>query len=332
MRNRAFGYFSLLSLAIALCGVVTLSLIRPAAGLASVPFFIGFMVIHILFTTKRYKKIKELSDYLTDVYSGQSTMDIRDHAEGELSILKSDIYKVTLILSEQSELLKRDKQYLADTLSDISHQLKTPLTSMFMMTDLLSDPNLPHDQHEVFLANIFNQLKRIEWLVSSLLKLSKIDAQSIVFKKETVAARELLDKALAPLLITMEIKSQQVIIEGNPSAKVVVDKNWTVEALLNILKNGIEHTPPNGSIQIRCDETPLYTIITIKDNGIGISREDIPHIFERFYKGNNAGPDSIGIGLAMSKSIMQNQNADISVQSEVGKGTQFTVKFYKQIV
>lgn len=322
----------MISLFIALCGIVTLWHVNITAGFISIPFFIILLVTFVMFTAKRYKKIKELSNYMAAVYSGQSAMDIRDNTEGELSILKSDIYKMTLMLTEQTELLKRDKKYLADTLSDISHQLKTPLTSMFMMTDLLSEPNLPRDQHEVFLGNILNQLKRIEWLVSSLLKLSKIDAQAVTFKKESVAIKELLKKALAPLLITIELKSQQLMIEGNESATVSVDKNWTIEALLNILKNCIEHTPPNGSIKIQCEETPLYTKIAIQDNGVGITKEDIPHIFERFYKGKNAGADSIGIGLAMSKSILQSQSADVSVESEVGTGTQFTIKFYKQII
>lgn len=332
MRNKEFVRYGLISLFIALCGIVTLWHVNITAGFISIPFFIILLVTFVMFTAKRYKKIKELSNYLAAVYSGQSAMDIRDNTEGELSILKSDIYKMTLMLSEQSELLKRDKQYLSDTLYNISHQLKTPLTSMFVMTDLLSDPNLPRDQHEVFLGNILNQLKRIEWLVSSLLKLSKIDAQAVTFKKETVAIEELLKKALAPLLITIELKSQQLMIEGNKSTTVSIDKNWTIEALLNILKNCIEHTPPNGSIKIQCEESPLYTKIAIQDNGVGITKEDIPHIFERFYKGKNAGADSIGIGLAMSKSILQSQSADVSVESEVGAGTQFTIKFYKQII
>nr|WP_308743373.1 HAMP domain-containing sensor histidine kinase [uncultured Anaerocolumna sp.] len=332
MRNKEFVRYGLISLFIALCGIVTLWHVNITAGFISIPFFIILLVTFVMFTEKRYKKIKELSNYLAAVYSGQSAMDIRDNTEGELSILKSDIYKMTLMLSEQSELLKRDKQYLSDTLYNISHQLKTPLTSMFVMTDLLSDPNLPRDQHEVFLGNILNQLKRIEWLVSSLLKLSKIDAQAVTFKKETVAIEELLKKALAPLLITIELKSQQLMIEGNKSTTVSIDKNWTIEALLNILKNCIEHTPPNGSIKIQCEESPLYTKIAIQDNGVGITKEDIPHIFERFYKGKNAGADSIGIGLAMSKSILQSQSADVSVESEVGTGTQFTIKFYKQII
>lgn len=332
MRNKEFVRYGLISLFIALCGIVTLWHVNITAGFISIPFFIILLVTFVMFTAKRYKKIKELSNYLAAVYSGQSAMDIRDNTEGELSILKSDIYKMTLMLSEQSELLKRDKQYLSDTLYNISHQLKTPLTSMFVMTDLLSDPNLPRDQHEVFLGNILNQLKRIEWLVSSLLKLSKIDAQAVTFKKETVAIEELLKKALAPLLITIELKSQQLMIEGKKSTTVSIDKNWTIEALLNILKNCIEHTPPNGSIKIQCKESPLYTKIAIQDNGVGITKEDIPHIFERFYKGKNAGADSIGIGLAMSKSILQSQSADVSVESEVGTGTQFIIKFYKQII
>ncbi|MCR8843579.1 HAMP domain-containing histidine kinase [Paenibacillus sp. SC116] len=317
---------------ISIIGTSVIWMMDWKAGVVAFATLSLLFLCFFLFTLKRYRDIKKLSDYLASVYSGQPTMDIRDNTEGELSILKNDIYKVTLTLSELSVHLKKDKLYLAETLSNISHQLKTPLTSMFVMADLLNDPSLPREKREQFVGNILNQLKRIEWLVTSLLKLSKIDVQSVTFKKELVSVKKLVDRALEPLLIPMELKDQQLTISCDHNLKVTVDENWTVEAILNVIKNGIEHTPAGGSITIACEETPLYTQMIITDSGKGIAPEDAPYIFERFYKGKNAGPDSIGIGLAMSKSILQSQSADIFMESELGVGTTFTIKFFKPMV
>lgn len=317
---------------ISIIGTSVIWMMDWKAGVVAMATLSLLFLCFYLFTLKRFRDIKKLSDYLASVYSGQPTMDIRDNTEGELSILKNDIYKVTLTLSELSVHLKKDKLYLAETLSNISHQLKTPLTSMFVMADLLNDPSLPREKREQFVGNILNQLKRIEWLVTSLLKLSKIDVQSVTFKKELVSVKKLVDRALEPLLIPMELKDQQLAISCNNNLMVTVDENWTAEAILNVIKNGIEHTPAGGTITIACEETPLYTQITITDSGKGIGPEDTPYIFERFYKGKNAGPDSIGIGLAMSKSILQSQSADIFMESELGVGTTFTIKFFKQMV
>lgn len=171
-------------------GMAIIWMIDWKAGGVAILILLLLFSCFFLFTRKRYQDIKKLSDYLASVYSSQPTMDIRDNVEGELSILKNDIYKVTLTLSEQSMLLKKDKLYLAETLSNISHQLRTPLTSMFVMADLLNSPSLPQDKREEFLVNIMNQLNRIEWLVTSLLKLSKIDVHSVAFKKEIVSVKK----------------------------------------------------------------------------------------------------------------------------------------------
>lgn len=317
---------------IGVAGVCVLWRIAPAAGIAGAAFFLLLTGSFYLFTRKRYQDIADLSEYLASVYTGLPCMDIRDNREGELSILKNDIYKVTLTLSEQSALLKKDKQYLADTMSNISHQLKTPLTSMFVMTDLLSSPDLPEEKRETFLNNILNQLKRIEWLVSSLLKMSKIDAQAVQFKKEQVPVKKWLNQVIEPLRIPAELKGQTLEIHCQEELRIETDRNWTGEAILNIVKNCVEHTGEGGTVRITCTNTPLYTRLVISDDGEGISKEDLPHIFERFYKGKNAGPDSVGIGLAMAKTILNGQKADVSVESEAGAGTAFTVTFYNQTV
>jgi len=286
----------------------------------------------LLFTSWRYRELAKLSGYLRQISGGDYALDVRDNREGELSILKNDIYKVTLLLSEQSSLLQQDKIRLTDAISDISHQLKTPLTSMMVMADLLSDAKLTVTKRTEFTRNIRIQLERIEWLVASLLKLAKIDAGAIQFKKDQVAVAKLIQKALEPVLIPMDIKAQTVSIKGADTVSLIGDFNWTAEALINILKNCVEHTAAGGEIAISFAENALFTEILIVDNGQGIAKEDLPYVFKRFYKGKNANEDSIGIGLAMAHSIITSQNGNIDVQSEQAKGTQFRIKFYKQII
>ncbi|MDF2649842.1 MAG: histidine kinase [Paenibacillus sp.] len=285
-----------------------------------------------LFTRRRYRDIEMLSGYLRQISGGDYSLDVRDNQEGELSILKNDIYKVTLMLSEQSSILQHDKIQLIDAISDISHQLKTPLTSMMVMADLLSDVELPIGKRKEFTHNITIQLERIDWLVSSLLKLSKMDAGTIPFKKEQITVKRLIQKALEPVLIPMDIKGQALSTDGDETVTFLGDLNWTAEALINILKNGVEHTHEGGEIVISFSENALFTEIIIADNGKGIPRGELPYIFKRFYKGRLASEGSIGIGLAMAHSIITNQNGVIEVKSEEGKGTQFHIKFYKQVV
>ena len=288
------------------------------------------IVCSVVFTRWRYKEIEKLSGYLRRISNGNYKLDVRDNHEGELSILKSDIYKVTLMLSEQRSYLEEDKVKLTNAISDISHQLKTPLTSMMVMADLLSDNKLNETKRAEFTQNIRIQLERIEWLVSSLLKLSKIDAGTVSFKKDNVSVRDLIERAVQSVLIPMDIKEQTLLVEGDKAVTFTGDNHWTAEALINILKNCVEHTAVGGKVSISFSENPLYTEIKVKDNGHGIPKEDLPYIFRRFYKGKNAGEDSVGIGLAMAYSIITSQQGDIEVRSEQGKGTEFHIKFYNK--
>lgn len=286
----------------------------------------------LFFTKWRYKEIEKLSGYLQQISNGDYQLDVRDNYEGELSILKSQIYKVTKMLSEQGMVLEEDKVKLTNAISDISHQLKTPLTSMTVMADILRDNTLDERKREEFTRNLQVSLERMEWLVSSLLKLSKMDAGTIIFKKEKVAVPSLIHKAVEPLLVPMDIKMQTLTIKGDEKATFNGDFNWTVEALINIIKNCVEHTGEGGEITIGFSENPLYTEITISDNGTGIPREDLPYIFKRFYKGKTASDNSVGIGLAMAHRIVTSQQGDIQVDSQAGTGTKFHLKFYKGVI
>lgn len=332
LRNREVQLLlSVLGL-ITVAGTLAAAFLSQAAMLLVLSVSVLFIGCSLIFTAWRYREIAKLSGYLHRISSGEYSLDVRDNHEGELSILKSNIFKVTTRLSEQGALLQQDKIQLTNAISDISHQLKTPLTSMMMMADLLSDAKLPAAKREEFTNNIRIQLERIEWLVSSLLKLSKIDAGTVQFKQEKVSVGKLVQKALEPVLIPMDIKEQTVSIEGEETVSFVGDLNWTAEAVLNILKNCVEHTPEGGKIHFSFSENALFTEIVIADNGIGIAKEDLPHLFKRFYKGKNASEESVGIGLAMAHSIIANQNGTIEVKSKPGEGTQFIIKFYKQVI
>lgn len=332
LRNREIQRLLLVMGSISLTAIVVASFISPAT--VTIVFILSILLIgsSLLFTRWRYRELAKLSVYLREMSNGNDSLDVRDNQEGELSILKNDIYKVTLMLSEHRSLLQRDKVQLTDAISDISHQLKTPLTSMTVMADLLSAPDLPLDKRAEFTHHIRIQLERIDWLVSSLLKLSKMDAKTIPFKKDRILLKQLIHKAIEPVMIAMDIKGQTLSIAGDDDVSFVGDFHWTAEAIINILKNGVEHTPEGGTIAITFSENALFTEIVIADNGKGIPKEDLPYIFKRFYKGKNASEGSIGIGLAMAHSIVASQNGVIDVTSDSEKGTRFRIKLYKHVI
>lgn len=333
LRNREIQVLLVTFLVISGIGIL-LAAILVSSTAALIVFTVSVLLIlcTLIFTKWRYLQIEKLSAYLQEIANGNYHLDVRDNREGELSILKNNIYKVTNMLAEQGTVLHEEKVKLSNAISDISHQLKTPLTSMMVMTELLREPKLDERKRSEFTRNIKLQLERMEWLVSSLLKLSKIDAGTITFKKEKILVHSLVQQAIEPLLIPMEIKGQQLSIEGDENASFIGDLNWTVEALINIIKNCIEHTDEGGKITIQYSENALYTEIIVSDNGKGIPKEDLPYIFKRFYKGKNASKDSVGIGLAMAHVLITSQHGDIEVKSQPGKGTQFHIKFYKQVI
>lgn len=288
------------------------------------------IIVFTFVTKRRYKNLNDLNDYLSLVCKGIYDMNIDDNTEGELSILKNNLYKVITLLQSQNEYLKNDKLYLADSIADISHQLKTPLTSMMMMCELLENEENP-DKRQEFVAVINNQLSKMKWLITNILKISKLDADATEFKREEVSISKVLDDSLKPFVLTAELKN--VAIQNGANDFVFNgDERWTVEAVSNIVKNCLEHTNDGGKIIISSDSTNLYNKLTISDNGCGIAEEDLPHIFERFYHGKNSSKDSVGIGLALAKTVFEKENASVSVESEQGRGSVFEIRFYKSVV
>lgn len=288
------------------------------------------IMIFAVVTKRRYKNLNDLNDYLSLVCKGIYDMNIDDNTEGELSILKNNLYKVITLLQSQNEYLKNDKLYLADSIADISHQLKTPLTSMMVMCELLENEENP-DKRREFVAVINNQLSKMKWLITNILKISKLDADATEFKREEVSISKVLDDSLKPFVLTAELKN--ITIQNNTNDFVFNgDESWTVEAVSNIVKNCLEHTNDGGKITIASESTNLYNKLTISDNGCGIAEEDLPHIFERFYHGKNSSKDSVGIGLALAKTVFEKENASVSVESEQGIGSVFEIRFYKSVV
>ena len=305
-------------------------LIEPVCALITLLLGGVLTGVFVWQTKKRYNKLSDLNNYLSAVCSGNYDLKISENTEGELSILSNNLYKVITILKSQNEMLIADKTYLADSLADISHQLKTPLTSMMVMTDLLKENNQPEKRDE-FLSIIEGQLDKMKWLITNLLKLSKLDAGTADFKREPFSIKVVIEQSIKPFLVTLDLK-QIELINSVEDFTFTGDDGWTAEAFGNIIKNCIEHTDKNGRLEILSSRTSLYNSIIIRDNGCGIANEDLPHIFERFYHGKNSHSDSVGIGLALAKTVLEKERATVAVKSEVGVGSEFEIRFYNAIV
>ena len=298
------------------------------AGLTTVVLSLLLMLIFCIGTYKRYRRIASLADAINQVLHGDNSIDFDNYSEGELSILHSEIYKMTVRLREQQQKLLSDKEYLADSLADISHQIRTPLTSINLLVERLS--GLTDECRHQLTNELYGLLDRIDWLITTLLKISKLDAGTVQFNKETVSLEMLINKSCAPLLIPIELRGQELIIRAE--GDFYGDPAWTSEAVGNIVKNCMEHTPDGGKIEIEAAENALYSEIVIKDNGTGISPEDLPHIFERFYKGKDSDGKSFGIGLALSRMIIAGQKGTVKAENRKNTGAMFTLRFYKGTV
>jgi len=293
-------------------------------------FSILWMTIIILYLRKRDKKIQQITNYINQIKNKKYDLNIEENTEDELSNLKNELYKITIMLKEESEISKKDKENLKMSVEDISHQLKTPLTSITIMLDNLKDnPNMEEKTKQKFIFEISKQVEWINWLVISMLKLSKLDANVVQFYDEKINLKKFIGEIIKNLEIPIEVKNQKIIIDGNENVSFIGDYKWQQEAITNIIKNCIEHNANNGTIYINYEENSLFTKITIRDEGEGISKEDLKHIFERFYKGKNSSENSVGIGLALAKNIIEKNNGMINCKSELDKGTEFVIKYMK---
>ncbi|NFJ85020.1 HAMP domain-containing histidine kinase [Clostridium botulinum] len=299
-------------------------------------FGVAIIIIYIIIYDKFkyfYKKAEIFNEASEDIMEGHFSKFIDENKEGDFYILSSKFNLMSNRLEESLLNLKKEKIFLKNIISDISHQLKTPLSSLIMFNELMKDENMPIEDRKNFLKLSDEQLRRMEWLIINLLKIGRLEAGVVEFRRENNPLYVTVNKALAGLSEKAKEKSQQVIVDIDEDVYFKHDMDWTAEAISNIIKNSIEHTDNYGQIKISCEETPISLTISIKDNGEGIPEKLQNKIFERFYKGENSvNPSSIGIGLSLTKSIMESQNGSIIVESEMGEGTEFIITFLKTIV
>ena len=275
--------------------------------------------------------MQELEKYCQEIIRGEENLELKTQEEGLDSILKNNIYDMTMMLKEKNKDLQESNQKTDKLIADISHQLKTPLTSLNLMNDLLYT-DLPEEKKKEFLDNSSKELEKINWLIKTLLNIAKLDSKTIILKKDFYNAKEMLEEIINNFATMCEVYKSNITLTVKEDNQIYCDKKWTSEAISNIIKNSIEHKGKNIKIQI--EENKIYTQITIIDDGEGIFPKDISHIFDRFYKAENSKSESLGLGLAFAKSIIKNQDGEIRVQSkkENNSWTKFTIKLYKQII
>ena len=324
---RALLWVILLGAALVAVGL----LISVACGIYCAFAYTLLAVVFFVITHQRYQKIAQLAEQIDRILHNNEDFDFERYQEGELAVLASEVEKMTVRLKEQTDALRKDKIYLTDAIADISHQLRTPLTSLNLIASLLRDPALEEEKHAQLVREFEMLLTRIDWLVSTLLKMSKIDAGTAKFSRTSLSVRDLVQNALEPFDVLMELREQHLELHIGDE-QFIGDGAWTTEAVGNIVKNCIEHTPVGGILTICAVENAIYTEIVIQDNGPGIDKEDLPHLFERFYKGKYSGEQNVGIGLALARMIITAQNGIIQAENRKQGGAQFTIRFFKGIV
>ena len=327
-RNREFKRFSFLFLIIAAVSVTFSFVFNTAAGIISIISAAAFGTAFFIFTKSRYESIAQISDQIDLVLHNADQIYISESEEGELSILQSEITKMTMRIREQNSALRKEKEHLADSLADIAHQLRTPLTSANLILSLLE--NAPDENERKNLMRETEELfVQMDWLLTTLLKLSRLDAGIVVFQSIQVNVSSLIKSAVHPFLFSMELHNIDLKSDVPVGIKIIWDLSWLSEAVQNILKNCIESVGDNGKIEISCTDNPLFTEISIHDSGAGFKKEDLPHLFDRFYRGNSENASGYGIGLALCKMIIVRQGGTVSAKNHPQGGAVFTIRFPK---
>ena len=293
-------------------------------------FGILILTIVLIYNRKKEREIKKINKYLNEINNGNYELKIEENCEDELSKLKNELYKTTVLLRETAENSEQEKINLSNSLADISHQIKTPLTSIRIMLDNIEEnPDMDSKTREEFIEDISKQIDWISSLVIALLKLAKFDAGAIKMNDQEVNVKKLINHVLSNLAILLDIKNIKIEQKIDDDTIIKADYNWQLEALTNIIKNAIEHSKENGTIHIDVENNSVFVKIKIRDEGEGINKKDIKHIFDRFYKAKKSSENSIGIGLSLAKTIIEQENGYIKVDSEVDRGTTFEIKYLK---
>ncbi len=303
----------------------------PLVGLCVLCTGLAFTALHLWSLWRRNRQLTKLSGALRNLMNGVEQLPLEDYTEGELSVLRSELQKLLQELKAGSDRLTAEKALLTDALADISHQLRTPLTSMQLMVTLLKDDSLPLQRRRSLCRELDGMLHRTEWLVDALLKLSKLDAGTAGLRQQPTDLGRALRLAADPLSVPLELKNVALVIDAR-AAVFTGDEKWTAEALGNILKNAMEHTPAGGRIEATVTASPLFAQVLIRDNGPGFSKEDLPHLFERFYRGAGSSENSFGIGLALARRIILAQNGTVLARNAPGGGAEFLIRFYHSVI
>ena len=270
-------------------------------------------------------RVLGLTEYLRAVNRGEGAALRR--SEDEFSHLEDEMYKTVMELWSTREAAVKNHEVLTERIADIAHQLKTPLTSMSLMTELLEEYQT--NETKEYYSRLSHQIERLKNLVAGLLALAKLDAHGIVFHKERIELSELMESVSELLGDMMEERRISLVEEECPAGCVLYgDRQWTEEALLNILKNCVEHTPDGGRILVAYRQNPIYTELKMEDEGCGFAKKDLPHIFERFYRGEGAAKDNAGIGLALAKAVLDRQNGYLYAENTADGHGRFRVKWY----
>lgn len=328
LRNKEFRRFVVLFSLTAAAAVTLGFTINTAAGILAITSAAAFGTAFFAFTKSRYKSIARIADQIDLVLHNADHLYIGESDEGELSILQSEITKMTLRIREQNDALKKEKEHLADSLADIAHQLRTPLTSVNLILSLLeNNPN--ENERKALIRETKELFVQMDWLLDSLLKLSRLDAGIAVFQSEQIDVNTLIGSALHPFLIPMELHNIALHINVPKGVTIQGDSGWLLEAIQNIFKNCMESAGDNGKIEIACEDNPLFTEISIHDSGAGFEKEDLPNLFDRFYRGKNAGATGYGIGLALCKMVITRQGGTITAKNHPQGGANFAIRFPK---
>lgn len=303
--------------------------INIIAGALCLAMGIILLTVYLLTEKKRHDKISHLCNEIDRILTGGEQIKLDDFSEGDLSILQSEIRKLTIRLSGQNTMLRSDKILMKDSIADISHQLRTPFTTMNLVLSMLAKPNLSRQETARYVRELSKLLSRTDWLIDDMLKLSQFDAGVVKLERKICGVREIILSSAEPIEIPLELKGIELSIDIPENTCAEIDFKWTSEAVGNILKNCMEHTPENGIIKVKAEENPLYTEIIISDSGNGIALKDLPHIFERFYRTSET--NGYGIGLALAQRILKSQDGIIEAENS-DSGAVFRLKIYKTAV
>lgn len=273
---------------------------------------------------KPYRAIRQLAASLENAVKRNEPMDYRIYSEGDLGLLAHAVQELALRLQETIAQLHRDKAFLKDTIADISHQLKTPLASLTIYIELLQDPRTKPEDAQEFLETCRRELDRMEWLTLTLLKIARLEAEALELKSGLLPLADTIGQAVTPVRLLAEQKGVQLRTEARADLLCCHDPHWLAEAIGNLVKNAVEHSPPGGTVLIEAEETPVFVRLSVSDQGPGIEDRHLPHIFKKFYSASRGG-SGVGLGLPLAKSIVERHEGVLSAIKNDSGGTTFRV-------